>query len=151
MATSDSSLDVLSDLIKINNDRADGFEKAIKDLDGGSQDLKTVFEDYAQQSRKFSQELTAKVGQAGGDAETSNSVSGTLHRAWIDVKALFGGSDRQSILNECERGEDAIKKAYKDALAPDSGLSAEYSSLVSSQSGEIQASHDKIKALRDSQ
>ena len=149
--TTENSQEVLSDLIKINNDRVDGFEKAIKDLSDENQDLKSVFEEYSQQSRRFSQELTAEVAKIGGDAETSNSVSGTLHRAWIAVKALFGGSDRKSILEECERGEDAIKKAYTDALAPDSGLSAEYSSVVSSQASEIKAAHDKIKALRDSQ
>ncbi|WP_243749147.1 PA2169 family four-helix-bundle protein [Mucilaginibacter agri] len=48
--------------------------------------------------------------------ETGKSVSGTLHRAWIDVKSLFGGDDREGILSEAERGEDAIKKAYNDAL-----------------------------------
>ncbi|GAB2685622.1 PA2169 family four-helix-bundle protein [Mucilaginibacter koreensis] len=149
--TTENSQEVLSDLVKINNDRVDGFEKAIKDLSDENQDLKSVFEEYSQQSRKFSQELTAELGRLGGDAETSNSVSGTLHRAWIDVKALFGGSDRKSILEECERGEDAIKKAYRDALSPDSGLSAEYSSVVSQQASQINAAHDRIKALRDSQ
>lgn len=56
------------------------------------------------------------VGSNHGDPETGISVSGSLHRAWIDVKALFGGSDCKSILEECERGEDAIKKAYRNAL-----------------------------------
>ncbi len=142
--------EVLSDLIKINNDRVDGYEKALKDLGEGNEDLKSLFEEYSQQSRKFAQELTADVAKLGGDAETSNSVSGTIHRAWIDVKALFTGKDRHAILAECERGEDAIKKAYTDALAPDSGLSAEYTSTISSQSSEILAAHNKIKALRDS-
>lgn len=149
--TTENSLEVLNDLIKVNNDRVDGFAKAIKDLKDGDQDLKTLFEQYSQQSRKFSQELTAQAAKLGGDAETSNSVSGSIHRAWIDVKALFTGEDRKAILQECERGEDAIKKAYKEALAPDSGLSSEYTSVVSQQASEIQAAHDKIKALRDSQ
>jgi uncharacterized protein (TIGR02284 family) len=41
------------------------------------------------------------------------SSSGTLHRMWLDVKATFSGHDRKSILEECERGEDAIKKHIK--------------------------------------
>jgi uncharacterized protein (TIGR02284 family) len=148
--TTDNSLDVLSELIKLNNDRADGFEKALKDLGEGDQDLKTLFEQYSQQSRKFSQELTAASAKVGGDAETSNTVSGTLHRAWIDVKSVFTGHDRKSILEECERGEDTIKKAYKEALA-NTNLTGDISSILGQQSTDLQAAHDKIKLLRDSQ
>ncbi len=149
--TAPNPTEVLSDLIKINNDRADGFDKAIKDLGDGDSDLKTVFEQYSQQSRRFAQELIAEAAKTGGDADTSNSVSGTIHRAWLDVKAVFTGHDRKAVLQECERGEDAIKKAYNDALAPQGGLTPEISSAVRNQSVEIRAAHDKIKALRDSQ
>ena len=75
-------------------------------------------------------------------------MSGTLHRAWIDVKSIFGGSDRASILSEAERGEDAIKKAYQDALNNDE-LSGEVRETVSNQASGINAAHDQIKALRD--
>lgn len=143
-----ATVETLSDLIEINNDRVAGFEKVLADINDENIDLKEIFQDYAAQSRRFSQELTALNAVAGGEVETGNSVSGTLHRAWIDVKALFGGSDRESILNEAERGEDAIKKAYKDALA-EGHLSSEAYEIVSAQAQEINAAHDRIKALRD--
>lgn len=139
---------VLNELIEINNDRIAGFEKALADINDENIDLKGLFQEYATQSRKFSQELTALVAARAGEPETENSVAGTLHRAWIDVKALFGGSDRESILSEAERGEDAIKKAYKIALT-DGGLQGEALEVVSKQSQEIMAAHDSIKALRD--
>jgi len=138
---------VLNDLIEINNDRVAGFEKAIADINDENIDLKTLFQGYAEQSRKNGQELAAIVGSVD-EVETGNSVSGTLHRAWIDVKALFGGSDRASILSEAERGEDAIKKAYKDALASGE-LAPNAVDTVTSQASEINAAHDQIKALRD--
>ena len=139
---------VLNQLIEINNDRFEGFQKATADIKDENIDLKAIFQEYSSQSHKFSQELTALVAAAGEEVETGNSVSGTLHRAWIDVKALFGGSDRESILNEAERGEDAIKAAYK--LALESGdLSGEALTLVSSQAESIKTAHDVIKGLRD--
>ncbi|MDT3403008.1 PA2169 family four-helix-bundle protein [Mucilaginibacter terrae] len=150
METIEKSVEILNDLIEINNDRADGFQRALKDLGEGDMDLKSLFEEYSTQSRQFSQELTALAAQHGGDAETGNSVSGTLHRAWIDVKALFTGSDRKAILAECERGEDAIKKAYREGLA-EGVLPAEAITLVAHQAQAIGQSHDRIKALRDSQ
>ncbi|MDN3551589.1 ferritin-like domain-containing protein [Mucilaginibacter aquaedulcis] len=147
MATTENATGVLNDLIEINNDRVAGFEKAISDIKDENIDLKELFQGYAAQSRKNGQELAALVGSAE-DVETGNSVSGTLHRAWIDVKSIFGGSDRASILSEAERGEDAIKKAYQDALSSGE-LPTEAVSTVTNQANEIQAAHDQIKALRD--
>lgn len=64
------------------------------------------------------------------------------------IKSLFGGSDRKSILAEAERGEDAIKKAYKTALT-EGELPAAALQTVTDQAQEINAAHDRIKALRD--
>lgn len=148
MGTTEKSVNVLNDLIEINNDRITGFEKALADINDENADLKLLFQEYATQSRKNSQELTALAASYTTEVETGTSVSGGLHRAWIDVKALFGGSDRESILNEAERGEDAIKAAYKTALT-EGELPAEALETVTAQSVEIKAAHDKIKALRD--
>jgi uncharacterized protein (TIGR02284 family) len=147
MSTTENATGVINDLIEINNDRVAGFEKVIADIKDENVDLKELFQGYAEQSRKNGQELAALVGSVE-EVETGNSVSGTLHRAWIDVKSLFGGSDRASILAEAERGEDAIKKAYQDALNGGE-LPAEAVATVSSQAQEINAAHDQIKALRD--
>lgn len=114
---------------EINNDRVAGFEKAIADIEDENIDLKELFQGYAQQSRKNGQQLSALVGSAD-ELETGNSVSGILHRAWIDVKSIFGGSDRASILSEAERGEDAITKAYQEALSS-GDLTSDASTVVS--------------------
>jgi uncharacterized protein (TIGR02284 family) len=148
MSTSEKSISVLNELTEINNDRIAGFEKAIADINDENVDLKAIFQEYSTQSRKFSQELTAIVASYGEEIETGNSVAGTLHRAWIDVKSLFGGSDRAGILSEAERGEDAIKAAYKLALE-NGGLSGEALETVRNQAQDIQSAHDAIKALRD--
>ncbi|MBK0378457.1 ferritin-like domain-containing protein [Mucilaginibacter segetis] len=148
MKTIEKSIEVLNDLIEINNDRIAGFEKAIADIRDENVDLKELFQQYSAQSRRFSQELTQLVASEGGEAETGNSAGGTLHRAWIDVKSLFSNNDRASILNEAERGEDAIKKAYKQALS-EGELSVDATTRVSTQAQEINAAHDRIKALRD--
>lgn len=139
---------VLNELIEINNDRVAGFEKAIADIKDENVDLKELFQRYAAQSRENSQELAALVGSEGGEVETGTSVAGSLHRAWIDVKAIFGGSTRESILSEAERGEDAIKKAYRDALE-DEDLTVNAREVVSRQQSGINAAHDEVKALRD--
>src|SRR6218665_1523295 len=140
MESQQKTVEVLNDLIQINNDRADGFERAAKDLNDENIDLKASFEKMASGSRTNVTELAGLVGKQGEDPDTGNTVLGTLHRAWIDIKATFGGSDRHSILQECERGEDAIKKAYKDALQ-ENDLGEEVRNTLLSQQKEINTSH----------
>lgn len=149
MATIEKSAEVLNDLIEINNDRVNGFEKAIADLTDSDSDLKSLFQEYASDSRKNSQELIAIVSRTNNSVDTGTSVSGSIHRAWIDVKALFTGKDRKSILEECERGEDAIKKAYQSAIS-EGDLSGEIFSIVAEQAQTQKTAHDRVKALRDS-
>lgn len=148
MASPTETISTLNDLVEINNDRVAGFEKAISSIKEGNQDLKSLFEDYASQSRRFSQELSAAVEKYNGEVETGNSLGGTLHRAWIDIKSLFGGSDRESILSEAEKGEDAIKAAYAKALENEE-LPLDVRNFIAAQSVEIESAHDRIKALRD--
>ena len=144
----ETTTDALKDLIEINNDRVAGFEKAAKDLQPADQDLKSIFSQFASQSRSNVSELQTL---AGADADKGNSVLGAVHRAWIDVKATFSGHDRKSVLQECERGEDAIKKAYKSALEESANLSNEARTVIGRQQQGINAGHDQIKALRDAQ
>jgi len=140
----------IKDLIEINNDRTLGFRKALEELEPINADLNIIFTEYAADSERFSAELTRLASQFGEEVDADDeSMAGALHRAWIDVKSLFGGKDRKAILEEAERGEDAIKAAYKKVL--ESGdLAGETLSVVSEQAAHIKSAHDKIKALRDS-
>lgn len=148
MENQQKTVEVLNDLIQINNDRADGFDRAAKDLNDENIDLKAVFEKFSSGSRTNVTALAGLVGKQGDNPDTGNTILGTIHRAWIDIKATFGGSDRHSILQECERGEDAIKKAYKDALQ-ENDLGTEVRDILLAQQTDINASHDVIKGLRD--
>ncbi|MDY0907656.1 PA2169 family four-helix-bundle protein [Pedobacter sp. CFBP9032] len=148
MENQEKTVEVLNDLIEINNDRADGFDKASSDLSDENIDLKATFDKLSSDSRTNVTELAGLVGRNGENPDTGNTVLGTLHRAWIDIKASFGGDDRHSILAECERGEDAIKKAYRDALQ-ENELGENVRSVLLKQQDGINISHDAIKALRD--
>jgi uncharacterized protein (TIGR02284 family) len=149
METTQERVEVLNDLIQINNDRVAGFEKVTADIDDANADLKELFRGFAEQSRKNIQQLAALVATSSTtDIETGTSASGKMHRVWIDVKSIFGGSGRESILAEAERGEDAIKKAYQDALT-EGELFGEAYDIVQSQASGINAAHNQVKALRD--
>ena len=142
--------EILNDLIEINNDRVVGYQKAIDELKEEDSDLKTVFVEMIGQSHTHKAALAQEVQVLGADAETGTTASGKIYRAWMDIKAVFSGHDRKTVLANCEFGEDAAQKAYKMALKDDE-LPAHISSLVFEQQQTLKASHDRIKALRDSQ
>jgi uncharacterized protein (TIGR02284 family) len=150
METTDKTIEVLNGLIEINNDRAAGFERASEALEEEDYALKPIFNKLGRDSQTNSAELTALVAQLGGEAHTGTSLSGTMHRAWLGVASVFTGQDRETILSECERGEDAIKAAYQDALAEDVELDPQALATIQAQELLITSGHDLIKSMRDS-
>lgn len=149
METRTVNAEILNDLIQINNDRVAGYEKAIEELQSEDADLKALFVKMIGESHNYKMALATEVQALGEDAETGTTNSGKIYRAWMDVKAIFTGHDRKTILNNCEFGEDAAQRAYKMALEED-GISAELRALITEQKASLRTSHDEIKALRDS-
>ncbi|WP_343675330.1 PA2169 family four-helix-bundle protein [Chitinophaga sp.] len=142
------TIEILNDLIQINNDRIDGYEKALEDLRQEDNDLRALFSSMISESHEIRLALGTEVNALGGDMETSTTTSGKIYRAWMDIKAVFTGNDRHSVLANCERGEDAAQKAYNTALE-DEDMPAYLRDMIVEQQQTLKRSHDKIKALRD--
>src|SRR5205809_139661 len=149
MENNQKVIEVLNDLIQINNDRIAGYERALKELkDATGDDLRSLFLSFIDQSRNFKSALGTEVQTLGADMDKGTTASGKIYRAWMDVKALFTGHDRQTVLDNCEYGEDAAQKAYKSALETEN-LPAYLYALITRQKEELKRSHDEVKALRD--
>ena len=78
-------ISTLNDLIETCKDGEQGFKTAA----GGLKDpaTKAKFQEYSRQRADMVRELQAEVRKLGGDPETAGSVSGSLHRGWIDQLA----------------------------------------------------------------
>jgi len=147
MNNSEKLVDVLNNLIIINNDRVEGYDKAAEETDDYA--LKALFESMARDSRKFASELAMEVAQRAGKVTTGTSTAGDLYRVWMDIKAAVTGKDRKTILSSCETGEDIAQKAYDEALRTDTELSTEIRQLLLDQKDNLKIAHDEIKNLRD--
>lgn len=142
-------IEAMNDLIKINNDRIEGYQRAINELpDDKDQDLKMTFDQMITESQTLKSELAQRVLQLGGDTAEGTTASGKLYRMWMDVKAVFTGGDRKTVLSNCEMGEDAAQNAYKMALEDDDVME-ETKMLLRQQKQTLKAAHDKIKMMRD--
>jgi len=149
MSTNDNLIETLNDLIRINNDRIDGYEKAIKETEEIDVDLQGLFQKMANESREYVSELTSQVSSLGGEVATGTTNSGKIYRVWMDIKATFSGHDRQSVLESCEYGEDAAQEAYDDALATDADLPVSIRQMITDQKASLLTSHNLIKKYRD--
>jgi uncharacterized protein (TIGR02284 family) len=147
--TTEELVEVLNDLVKINNDRIEGYEKALEETKDIDITLNTVFHKMADESRKHVAELTQQIHALGGESKKGSTNMGKIYRAWMDVKATVTGKDRTSILASCEYGEDQAQKAYEEALASDADIDVETRQLITSQKESLKASHDNIKQMRD--
>ena len=140
-------IEVLNDLIQINNDRIVGYEKAIRESKPEDNDLKILYASMIAESHRMKIALATEVQVLGAEIEQGTTTSGKIYRTWMDVKAIFTGHDRYSILVNCEAGEDATQRAYQMAL--DHNLPAYIRDLLTRQQESLEDSREEIIAFRD--
>src|SRR5258707_5363598 len=106
--------------------------------EGKDAELAQVFNDYAAQRTQLMGEMRMRVRALNGDPDKHGSVTGTLHHGWIDLKAALSSNEPHAVLAECERGEDAAVKNYREALS-ESDLDEETRRLIQRQYESVQA------------
>lgn len=141
--------EVINDLIRINQDRIEGYQLAIKELHELDIELKAVFENFIRDSENNKSELTKIVAGQDDEAAEGSTMPGKIYRAWMEVKTTFTGKDRKAVLELCEFGEDAAQKAYKEAIEILDATDTEAYQLIVEQKAHLKKAHDKIKEYRD--
>src|SRR3982751_5780087 len=109
----DDVIDVLNDLIENAKDGQYGFAASAERVQPPH--LREPLQRRAQDCERAASELQSLVVQCGGKPADSGTALGAMHRGWVSVKDAVTTSDR-SILEECERGEDAAVARYRKAL-----------------------------------
>lgn len=145
------TIEVLNDLIEYSKDGEKGFKASAEDVK--NPELKAFFVQRAGECATAAAELQSEVRRLGGDPETGTSISGDLHRGWVNLKSMVTGKDETAVLNEVERGEDHALKAYKDGreklVKLGRSASDQTYALVEKQLQGVQRNHDQVKALRN--
>jgi len=138
-----STIAVLNDVLQTARDGEEGFRNAAAAITDPH--VKGMFERFARQRGEMARELESEIGKLGGAAGTSGSVSGSLHRGWMNLKGAIAGLDDKAIISEAERGEDVAKAAYAKALKEE--LSAGARRLLEDQAAIVTVTHDEVRAL----
>jgi uncharacterized protein (TIGR02284 family) len=147
MQHNEKLMEALSDLVKINNDRIEGYRKAMDQTD--DVDLKALFQRMTEESRVYINQLNEELVKGGSGEERNTTIYGRLYRTWMGVKATFTGKNRYAILAACEYGEDAAQRTYEDALRSDISMPYSVREMIANQKSALKSSHDTIKTYRD--
>jgi uncharacterized protein (TIGR02284 family) len=138
-------VDMVNDLLENTRDGAYGFRTCAEAVDAGR--LKAIFAARAAQCQAAATQLVEIVITYGGKPADGGTATGAMHRGWVHVKGALGANSELSILEECERGEDAAVARYRKAL--EQPLPTGVRQILQVQAQGAQRNHDQIRDLRD--
>ncbi len=139
----DEIISVLNDLTETCKDGQQGFRNAADSVSDSQ--LKERFEMFSRQRGRFASELQDEVRKRSGDPQTSGHIAAALHRGWISLKSAVTGRDAREIIAECERGDDAARRNYEEALKKN--LPAEVRNLIGTQYDSIKHAVDELRGI----
>src|SRR4029453_7580800 len=96
--SNDDIVDALNDLIEACKDGEFGFDACAKHTQ--SSELRTLFQQRADEGRTAAAELQPYVVQYGGKPDHGGSASGALHRGWVAVRGSLVGYFDPALLAE---------------------------------------------------
>ena len=136
----------LNSLLEKTYDAEKGFQKAADNVDNIA--LKNFFTRKAQERYDFGHELKSEIRSFNQEVDKGGSLTGSAHRAWMDIKALFSTDDEESMLEEAIRGEKSAVSEYNEVLN-ETSLPASTKSLLASQKNKIESGLSQIRTLED--
>ena len=139
-----STILTLQSLIETCRDGENGYWTAANMV--ATPELRGMFESLAEQRVGFVGELKRAAESLGQEiTPPDGSVAAELHRNWISFKATFTSGKPETVLHECERGENAAIEDFDEALKAD--LPDELRQMVEAQRSEIRRALSKIHGL----
>ena len=133
------TLDTLNALIETNVKRSKLYHTLAEKPE--HHELRPLFANYAEQSRRFSNALSTWRSAYGGFAIPEKKS------AW-SLKSLLDIGLRRSVLIQCEEQEEETLKLYKSACR-ESFLPAATQADVQQQTREIERALSKVRLLRE--
>lgn len=146
MTSNSEIIDGLNGLLTKNYDAEAGYKNALQNSE--SPTLKTFFKSRADQRYQFGHEIKEHINKLGGTPNKGTSLTGDAHRTWIDFKTALSFNKEESILEECERGEEACLEEYNNFLTEHS-LPADIRTTIASQRDKVAISLEKVDIMED--
>jgi len=135
-----TELGVLNHLLDTCRDGERGFRFA--EQHATDPEVREIFTTLAVQRAAFAEELAPHVRRLGGQANTSGTTAGAIHRGWMNLKDTLSNHPGDMLLAEAERGERADIESYAGAL--DGMLPPTVTDIVDRQHTAIQSAYSRL-------
>lgn len=142
----DNLVNNLQGLLEKNYDAEKGFKKAI--TNAKDENLKQFLKNQSVRRHRFATELDKEIRSLNEEPKESGSVTGKLHRTWIDFKSSISGNNDEAVLEECIRGDKASEKEYREVITQNN-LPPKIKNVLSNQLNEIQTTLSQVKTLEN--
>lgn len=109
----EATYDAVRELVSINRDAAKGFKTAADSIDDPA--VSSMFLKQSSERESFAQDLLGLAGSKREEVDKGGSVTGAVHRWWLDLKGTMSSDSLQSVLEEAERGEEKALEAHREA------------------------------------
>jgi uncharacterized protein (TIGR02284 family) len=136
---------ILNGLLETCRDGQEGFHHAAEHVRNA--DCQALFHELAVQRQLYAGELQTLLQSLHEGAAQSGTIAGALHRGWMDLKSLVTSGSESSLLQECERGDDAAVAQYREVLDHDE-MPQNARHIVQRQLDGLESARDRIHSLR---
>jgi uncharacterized protein (TIGR02284 family) len=150
------TVQMLKDLIRVNNDRIAGYEKASHESNEMDPATRETLARMAIESRSYVNALHADVIRLGGAPVTQDTITGKIYMYWLNLKSDFGSkglpyrsASLPFMLDACDRGEGAIQNVYHQALETGDNLPDHIVQLLEKQMGALEQTHQIFKNIKN--
>jgi len=137
--------EAINKLIEVCHDGKNGFAAAAKAVSAEEPLLKAELMQYSNQRADFAEDLQHEMVLIGEEPVQHGTVSGAMHRGWMNLKNVVAASDRHTVLVECLHGEASAIEAYWEALGTE--LPGVIENVVRLQMAAIERVHNRIQVL----
>jgi uncharacterized protein (TIGR02284 family) len=139
MISNEKLAGMLNDLIRINNDRYEGYASLLSRKVILDKDIWKLVCDLARQSRMNSSALIGQAIKLRTSQQTGSNLTAGIYSPQMGIKSELSGIDRQCILENCRHREDLVQKAYYDALSSGIDIPEDIAILIADQKKEMKA------------
>lgn len=139
--------DAMNHLIEVCHDSQNMFAAASNAVASEEPLLKAELMQYSFQHGDFALDLEHEMAAIGEEPVRHGTISGAMHRGWMNLKHAVSSDERYAVLDECLKSENTALEAYQSALSAD--LPSPVPSVVQTQYAAVERVRDRIHSLRD--
>ncbi len=134
----------LKDLVEVLNDGKTFYEEAAAKVN--RPELRQLFTRMASTKAAIVNDLQGKIMQRGAQAPEGQSVTGTLLKAWGELRAKMSGTPNVEYISQLEDFEDRIVAAFKHAA--DKSDDADVRAIAARHLPQVLRDHNEMRSLK---